>query len=1317
MGKKKFLADISAASQKVASGAIAGVRSITKGESDDEIVIQYHHDGLPQDVHIRVSADDPGEYPDGNMFNASTVDPDPPKPVVAGIKATEGFLFGKSVYEVVMDLAGRLNEEVENVTADDDFVEGNSDEDDDDVFSEGTSKQRVPRPAIQLANKSAVSRGELLQRIRRDLRAVKEAGYKVGFLDGFGKDSTKGIVSISIRMDKLCLSDATVEAWDIQPTDYAVLLIRFPTSYTPLDQVLEQHAALTEVEFRIGKCKRYKPSPGQALRAFLGLKQRPDDVDTGLAPEDAADSGPEFEKLIVSASLDSFMCESFVNLLKTRHNSKVSWETANEIVLERFEGVLEADSRLNLGKDKNQPDDEAQDPACATASPYADAMRPGSDPAQGSLPLIAMQFAMQYFVKCTDYCLRCHRRTEEDFGALRPYVCSSPLCLFQYMTMGFGPSIEHEILTEPYVVDLLVSLCYAAAQPGRHLYRASTSLTGQNIALSLRTLPVGLHFKVPDLANHAVVPLTARLSQDQGLLVFEPGCEQNLKQLAASKSAWVAFRKAGTGSTSHAVVRQVNLDVRSVTVQVMAETSSHWSIGSWMRDQSTIYDQSLDAVDDNVQVLVYDVDFDSLEEGMKGMAIRHVLDTLPPILTLAQWLTDHPHHTLRSLENISPAALSLLRWIVSSNRSCILQVDRGLELASAKAERSAWSPQGSAAAFPGLTSPIPSQPKKNNTAAVVDVKGCSNQTGQTNMGHAAQTEQTTKPGQEVGGTLKMAGRGRNREHERIQGMEGWAQFRFAQGSPDKEQRFNRELQAVAARKGTQENPTIFAWHGSSLSNWHSIVRTGLDYQDTVNGRSFGNGVYFSSTYETSLGYCSGAGLPWPNSNLDISTCLGLNEIINAPDEFQCSSPHYVVAQPDWHQCRYLFVQTNAGWLASHKSTMIGKTTLRGKTAAATAGQTQAPGTETGTEYYPQASGRGIFGPSRTPLQIPLSAIPLRTVGPTAALTAAMPSKLPKRSVDDLESSDIEDEEDVSRLRPDQERDDERASPPSKKVSRASTSDPMDVEVAGQEYGVIGNGPPTPSSIAPNRGLTDFELGTLNPSTITRLPPPAFANEAAAMALSRELRTLQKLQLKTPLHELGWYIDFDEITNLFQWFVQLHSFDPTLPLAQDMRAAGVTSVVLEIRFGPDFPISPPFVRVVRPRFLPFMNGGGGHVTAGGAMCMELLTATGWSAVNTMESVLLQVRMAMCALEPRPARLLGRFADRNGTGGAVGAFASRIPTHGIAGGGGGGGSWGMGGVGEGLGGDYGVGEAIEAFERAAATHGWTVPEGFRRVANGF
>jgi ubiquitin-conjugating enzyme E2 Q len=62
-------------------------------------------------------------------------------------------------------------------------------------------------------------------------------------------------------------------------------------------------------------------------------------------------------------------------------------------------------------------------------------------------------------------------------------------------------------------------------------------------------------------------------------------------------------------------------------------------------------------------------------------------------------------------------------------------------------------------------------------------------------------------------------------------------------------------------------------------------------------------------------------------------------------------------------------------------------------------------------------------------------------------------------------------------------------------------------------------------------------------------------------------------------------------------------------------------------------------------------------------------------NSIESVLLQVRMAMSSLDPKPARL---------------------ETHGRQ--------------------DYGVGEAVEAFIRACNTHGWQVPAGFKEMAYG-
>jgi ubiquitin-conjugating enzyme E2 Q len=214
---------------------------------------------------------------------------------------------------------------------------------------------------------------------------------------------------------------------------------------------------------------------------------------------------------------------------------------------------------------------------------------------------------------------------------------------------------------------------------------------------------------------------------------------------------------------------------------------------------------------------------------------------------------------------------------------------------------------------------------------------------------------------------------------------------------------------------------------------------------------------------------------------------------------------------------------------------------------------------------------------------------------------------------------------------------------------------------------------TPSASNP---LTDFVPGSLDQSSLPMLEPPSYATPNATKSLNRALKEVLDIQKKTPLHELGWYIDQELINNIYQWIVELHSFDPKLPLTKDMKAAGLTSVVLEIRFGKDYPFSPPFVRVIRPRFLPFMNGGGGHVTAGGAMCMELLTNSGWSAVSSIESVLLQVRMAIMNTEPKPARLesQGKAQQR----------------------------------------DYGTGEAIDAYIRACRTHGWQVPPDFNDFA---
>ena len=68
-----------------------------------------------------------------------------------------------------------------------------------------------------------------------------------------------------------------------------------------------------------------------------------------------------------------------------------------------------------------------------------------------------------------------------------------------------------------------------------------------------------------------------------------------------------------------------------------------------------------------------------------------------------------------------------------------------------------------------------------------------------------------------------------------------------------------------------------------------------------------------------------------------------------------------------------------------------------------------------------------------------------------------------------------------------------------------------------------------------------------------IPPPTESSVAATTALQRELKGILKEQKAArSLRELGWYLPEELIgDNLYQWIVELHSFDPTLPIAQDM----------------------------------------------------------------------------------------------------------------------------------------------------------------------
>lgn len=141
--------------------------------------------------------------------------------------------------------------------------------------------------------------------------------------------------------------------------------------------------------------------------------------------------------------------------------------------------------------------------------------------------------------------------------------------------------------------------------------------------------------------------------------------------------------------------------------------------------------------------------------------------------------------------------------------------------------------------------------------------------------------------------------------ERFRQMKTDYQFVFANAPPEKEKRF-QELKKVHGSR--------FLWHGSGSFNWHTILRIGLKNMSRTKymsaGAAFGNGIYFASGINTSLGYCRPAN-SWPKSKLGNSiTIMTLSEVIDKKSYNKgggLGSTIFVVPDEESVITRFLFV--------------------------------------------------------------------------------------------------------------------------------------------------------------------------------------------------------------------------------------------------------------------------------------------------------------------------------------------------------------------------------------------------------------------------
>ncbi|CAK7263267.1 hypothetical protein SEPCBS57363_000466 [Sporothrix epigloea] len=1090
-------------------------------------------------------------------------------------------------------------------------------------------------------------------RIGEDLKEVCRHGYHFGVLAGMSETSTENLLAVSVRTADLGLPPETLMAWDLDPDVFIVLLIHLKSRYIPYETLLNTTRSSIDLSFRIGKCAKYKPSVKDAF-AFFGSTSSLD----SSAKSGNIDGGFQLTKILVSTSLANFMNDYFLLLARYREDFSCSWAEAINDVLKSNTASANKYSR--------------QDQSITIRPPQS---------RQESFPLLAMQFAMDQLKNCTHYCQACHSRLDKNHRSLKPTVCSRDLCLYQHISLGMGRSVEYEILCQSNVVDLLINFCYTAL-------RASNSAATDPI----RSYPTNLLLKVPDWHNGLKGTYSNYLSTGPS---FKISTSQSIGSSRVSHflpGQWVvvyigalaSHPKAHTfidDKTPRPLSNAPPQGARPVLTDHYTDQIRfrHAVISSVNHANSTIclrhFDTTYTAVGNvSAEIFRYTKDFDELLQRQKSAHLLFVLDSLPPVQHLKTELEKPMVNVLKSASGVSPAAAVLLGWIVATNRSCILQIDE-----------------------PSL------MVQERQTA-----------------------ESTAPPG-------------------------NYLQFCLLQGVPEHDYEFQRQLEIETM--SDKSHTTLLAWHGSKSCNWHSILRTGLDYKTILNGRAFGDGVYFSPDFSISSSYTAKIEVQWPKATVDLRSVVSLNELVNAPHKFKSSTPHYVIDQKYWSRCRYLFAKQERSqdlWSSpnqaiplpqpmqqtSQSSVLnIGGQQMRATTTSVprphplqrsyrpmspaptptpthtriSASQRAVGRGSTGpNRYIAQVPGKCAIGPNGNQIEVPLVMMPAshgvkgsneqykqqpkvtldRSIKVMDASDKAfLPTNTTKKTtasplsgttvataiVIDLDSDSSSDTP-LHKVAPVAV----RPRPASSSLDKNKTLSPLPMPRSVRKTLPVASSSNAARSVvnrtSSDSGLTPFNPGNLDYTSLPQLPLPSWCTPHAQRALSREIGRMQKVQNNTPLSELGWYMDFSRLDNMFQWIVELHSFDLSLPMAKDMMALGLASIVCELRFGADYPMSPPLVRVIRPRFMPFLQGGGGNVTAGGAMCMELLTSTGWTPANQTDAVLLQVRLALCATD-RPARL-----DKTN-------FRS----------------------------DYGEGEAFAAYERAAAVHGWTVPRDMRTRMN--
>ena len=156
-------------------------------------------------------------------------------------------------------------------------------------------------------------------RIRRDLLAAKKAGFRVGHLGALLNNGRDTFVTVSCRVAKLGISEEALQAWDLDPNQYFILVIRYTAGYQTLENLTaDEIFGQKNIEIRVGVNQKYKIPISQAIDAFSQTKVKSKETQTNELETSPIAEGEGLNPLFIGRTLEELMNIRLVVLLRYR---------------------------------------------------------------------------------------------------------------------------------------------------------------------------------------------------------------------------------------------------------------------------------------------------------------------------------------------------------------------------------------------------------------------------------------------------------------------------------------------------------------------------------------------------------------------------------------------------------------------------------------------------------------------------------------------------------------------------------------------------------------------------------------------------------------------------------------------------------------------------------------------------------------------------------------------------------------------------------------------------------------------------------------